>query len=395
MTGDPGTEELAADALLAMGRYLAGAQLYPAGHRGRERLLEDASSAVRVLLKRAPTATFSFLDGEVVFRDTSLPSLEGWSWTMRLRDAGVGRLELSRGVDRDELKRFLDHVSDRIVGEASGPPDGPLPNVAWGELEVARPETPGEEGAPAGVVTLGEEARTVEWLHARADREGRIPALETVVAVQTLAVAMHGARELVTPFVRLARTDAYTAGHCINVAILSMTLGEHLDRSGRAVPAIGTAALLHDIGKVAVPDEILNKEGSLDEDEWSEIRRHPVAGSRILMESGGQFRLAAAVAYEHHLDPEGEGYPELHWPRPPCDTAQLVQVCDLYDALRSSRPYRDALPPERVRKILREERGETLAPGFVDAFLDLVQQWDPEEHLRERPPDSAGPDRLD
>ena len=136
-----------------------------------------------------------------------------------------------------------------------------------------------------------------------------------------------------------------------------------------------------------MPEEILNKEGSLTDEEWRQIRRHPVEGGRILMDSGDHFRLAAAVAYEHHLDADGGGYPELHWPRPPCETAQLVQICDLYDALRSARPYRSALPPERVQEVFREERRSSLSPVFVDAFLEMVQRWDPEEHLRELPPE--------
>lgn len=386
MNDEPTVEAQAAEALQAASRYLSGARLYPEQHPGRTRLLEEAYSDFAVLLDRDPAPTFTFLEEEVVYRDSALRKLAGWPWSRRLLDAGIGRLELTEGLEQDELARFLDHVITRLSSDAEPEAEpGAFPHIVWGEASVRQPGEPSDEGRspPTGVLSLEEEARSVEWIHQQAEREGRIPVLETVLAVQTLSVAMHVSQELVTPFVQLARSDAYTAGHCINVAILTMSMVERMDRPGPAVLAAGTAGLLHDIGKVEVPARILNKEGSLTEEEWSTVRQHPATGCKILLESGTRFRLAATVAYEHHLRPGGGGYPELNWPRPMSETARLVQVCDLYDALRSDRPYRDALPPTRVREVLTEERGSGLDADFVDTFNELIEERDPEEMLRE------------
>jgi putative nucleotidyltransferase with HDIG domain len=156
-----------------------------------------------------------------------------------------------------------------------------------------------------------------------------------------------------------------------------MALAERLGFASTDVRAIGEAALLHDVGKSRIPLEVLNKRGRLTESEWKLIREHTVEGARILLASGNRMELAATVAYEHHLNVKGDGYPELAFPREPHPVSSLIQVCDVYDALRTRRPFRPPWPADRAIRFLEERSGEHLDPEYVAEFMGMIAIWEP------------------
>ena len=199
-----------------------------------------------------------------------------------------------------------------------------------------------------------------------------------VGVVQLLAAAMHQEQEIILPLVELKEIDQYTATHSINVAVLSMGLAESMALSSTDVRAVGEAALLHDVGKTVIPLEVLNKPGKLNDEEWKTIREHPVEGARILLASGPRFAFAATAAYEHHIGWTGKkGYPALHYDRQPGRLSRLIQVCDIYDALRTRRPHRGPWSVARTLEHLQKEAGDYLDPEFVTAFLSMIRQWEP------------------
>jgi len=137
---------------------------------------------------------------------------------------------------------------------------------------------------------------------------------------------------------------------------------------------IGEAALLHDVGKAYTPVEVLQKPGKLSPDEWEIIKRHPEDGARIILRSGGQMEFAAVVAYEHHLTWQGGGYPELRYPRRPHPVSQLVQICDVFDALRTERPFRGPWPVEKIFRYFSELSGTDLNPEVLAGFQNMLLQ---------------------
>ena len=171
--------------------------------------------------------------------------------------------------------------------------------------------------------------------------------------VQSLSVAMHAERASVLPLLQLKEFDQYTTTHSMNVAVLSMALAESLELGIGPGRAVGVAGLLHDLGKVRVAKEVLLKPGKLTETERAEIQRHPVEGARILLAGEQPLDLAAVVAYEHHLMMDGSGYPCRHPPRYHYGS-RMVHVCDVYDALRTKRPYRDAWDSEKALQYIEE-----------------------------------------
>ena len=166
--------------------------------------------------------------------------------------------------------------------------------------------------------------------------------------------------------------------HSMNVAVLSMALGEFLGLGPRDVRGLGMAGLLHDIGKVKIPLEVLTKPGKLTDEERALMNEHPVAGARMLLEAEEDLDLAVIVAYEHHIMINGGGYPTLHYARDCHHASKLVHVCDVYDALRTRRPYREAWSFAKTLGYLEERSGLEFDPELCAAFTRMMRQWEPQ-----------------
>lgn len=168
----------------------------------------------------------------------------------------------------------------------------------------------------------------------------------------------------------LEAKDPYTRGHSERVGISSGALAQALGLVRSEVETAGQAGLLHDIGKIGVPETVLGKQGALTEDEWAQMRRHPVLGAQIV--APFDFLASAAPIIRHHHErADGSGYPDgLRGGAIPLG-ASIVAVADVYDALTSDRPYRAALSPERALEYLTAEAGHTLDARVVAAFLRL------------------------
>jgi putative nucleotidyltransferase with HDIG domain len=170
--------------------------------------------------------------------------------------------------------------------------------------------------------------------------------------------------------------DEYTATHITNVAILAMGLAEALGLPSSGVRDVGLAALLHDVGKLAVPGEILNKPDRLTDEQYATMRRHPEDGARLLLATTGVPDLAVAVAYEHHIRYDGGGYPAVPRGWKTTLATAITQVADIYDALRTDRPYRPAHPHAVVEQMMLADSGAILDPELLDVFFDVVVAGD-------------------
>jgi HD-GYP domain-containing protein (c-di-GMP phosphodiesterase class II) len=172
--------------------------------------------------------------------------------------------------------------------------------------------------------------------------------------------------------VRLADRDASTEEHTRRVALLAARVGEELRLPPTLRRQLAVGGLLHDIGKLAVPLEILCKPGPLDDAEFAEIRRHPESGRRLLEELGGFSDTVCRLVSDHHERLDGTGYPRgLEG----CDLAietRILAACDVYDALVSDRVYRAAWAPERALALLHEESGTGFDPKVVEALERVV-----------------------
>jgi putative nucleotidyltransferase with HDIG domain len=368
--------------LTTLSQALSTMSLYGDEHPATSRVVDSALERLRELQVSEPKLQFTFLSGEVLFGSEVVQELEGWDWSSRMVKAGVERIEFLSLVEPDQFGRFLSHLAVRLgirpassvdlwqMGESS---------IRFGQVALTEGQT-GAGTEPSRVATLNyslrEERETIEWVHQEIQNGSRIPMVEADAVVRSLSIAMHAEQAMVLPLLQLKEFDQYTTTHSMNVSVLAMALGEHLDLGGPTVRALGVAGLLHDLGKTCIPREILVKPGKLTESERLVIREHPVVGARMLLASPEPMELAAVVAYEHHVMLDGGGYPALRDARGAQYASMLVHVCDVYDALRTHRPYREAWESDRALNYIRERSGVEFDPGVAQAFIAMMRRWD-------------------
>lgn len=368
--------------LTAFAQALATMTLYADGHPARTRGVQQAFERLQRLQEEDPRPRFSFLGHDVVYGELALRELGDWDWGMRLSNAGVQRLEFQRGTTPEEFELFLEEVLARLMLQAidsSTRSPEKRSTIKFGAIGVkGTDEVVPLESVPVAKSTysLGAEAETVQWMHREVQERGSLPLLEAESVVRSLSLAMHGDRQMVMPLLQMKEFDQYTTTHSLNVSVLTMGLAEWLGMGPKDVRAFGVAGLLHDLGKVRVPKDVLNKPGKLSDEEWTLMRRHPVDGAKIIYESDRDLDLAAAVAYEHHIMIDGNGYPRRHFERGVHRASKLVHVCDVYDALRTVRPYRESWEAERALQHIEKQAGPDFDLEAATAFCAMMRQWE-------------------
>ncbi len=375
--------------LTSLAQTLSKMGLYAAGHPSRERAVDDSFAQLQRLCQEDVTPRFSFLASDVIYNANTLRELRDWEWSVRLADVGIQRLEFANSVTREDFEDFLVLALARLgmgstaesisaaarIERPSGVRFGML-SVRGTAVDSATTEPLTLGDAP---YSLSEEIETVQWMHEEVMQGHPVEAGEADAVVRSLALAMHANQGLKIPLLQLTRYDQYTTTHSLNVSVLAMALGERLGLARVEVRAIGISGLLHDLGKVRIPTEILQKPGRLTELEWEVMRRHPEDGARLILANDALPELAAVVAFEHHIMLDGGGYPHR---RKPCDChtiSKIVHVCDLYDALRTNRPYRPAWESKKVLRYIEERIGTELDGDAARAFVALMRESEPVE----------------
>lgn len=176
--------------------------------------------------------------------------------------------------------------------------------------------------------------------------------------------------------------DKYTHGHSSRVAQYSRMIAKEAGKSPRECEEIYYAALLHDVGKIGIPENIINKDSSLTDEEYAIIKKHPELGDQIL-QSITEFPYISLGAHYHHERYDGKGYPMGLKGSDIPELARIMAVADSYDAMTSKRSYRDALPQEKVREELIEGSGTQFDPQYAAIMLHLIDM-DTEYELKER-----------
>jgi putative nucleotidyltransferase with HDIG domain len=168
--------------------------------------------------------------------------------------------------------------------------------------------------------------------------------------------------------------DTYTGEHCKDVVRLALAVARELGLDADEQRTVEFGALLHDVGKIAVPKEIVNKPGKLDEREWEIIRTHTVEGQRMLARVGGFMGNVGWIVRSHHERWDGKGYPDgLSRADIPL-AARIISCCDAFDAMTTTRPYREAMPSSNALAELAKHAGAQFDPQVVDALSSVVDR---------------------
>jgi putative nucleotidyltransferase with HDIG domain len=222
-----------------------------------------------------------------------------------------------------------------------------------------------------------EASSVAEEVWEAAKHEGTPDPREARNLIEQLSQAVAQNRTALLALTALKEYDNYTFTHMVNVSILTMAQARALGIDGVLLREFGLAGLMHDIGKVRTPAEILRKPDRLTDAEMSVMRRHVVDGAEILRRTPEIPSIAPVVAFEHHLRSDGTGYP-VGVSRPKLNLAtMLCSIADVYDAMRSQRAYQGSLPTERILEVMKSADGHQFDRHLVRRFTQLLGIYPP------------------
>jgi len=354
---------------------LRGTELYSPAHPLVQRGIDAFTAAAQEGLKGTPSVVIGFIGDEVVVDGTRLPrgtaSLIGFA--RDLRDRGIEKITLSRGLSRAEVGGLVAAFTDR---------NSPIPlperlltrgvrNVTLGRIVVD--ETSDDQAGIAAarrVYSTAVETAENLWNAAKAGDQPDPGAARKII--DGLAKLVTQDRTSLMALTALKKYDNYTFTHMVNVSALAMAQARALNIDGPLLREFGFAALMHDIGKVNTPLEVLNKPGKLTNEEFDVMKRHVVDGAHILRRTPEMPALAPIVAFEHHLKQDLSGYPEKIGSRKLNLCTMIVSIADVFDALRSNRPYREGMATNRIRSIMGEQGNPAFNQVLLKRFVNLM-----------------------
>lgn len=356
------------------------ALLYSLDHEQVQRLCAGAAHNLSLALGDEPGLSLLVIDDELVAWDRPLEtSMYVNRFCQALKTRGIGHLRLLREVTPQELRQMV-----RLLSKP------PLPNdeirssdhIRFGRVEVRQSEdnsgTSAEDAGRREIRSLAdvplEELSTFMEIYeeARGNKKLNVSGISEIVGC-----FINAFKQVADPILALAplrALDEYTFTHSTNVCILNLAQAMSLGIDGALLHDIGIAAMLHDIGKLYVPEEILTKPGKLDDSEWEMIKLHPLRGAQRLLDTPGVPRLAVVTAYEHHLKYNLTGYPRVQegWQQNLC--SQMTTISDFFDALRTKRSYREAMEFANISAIMLDLSGTDLHPLLTRNFLQIISR---------------------
>ena len=353
---------------------LRAAQLYSPDHPIVARNQEALSTAIQLLLSLQPTLVIGIIGDEMVVDERPVTKGDAFGGLLRrLKQIGVERVTIERGVSQEELAAFLDAVAKlgpAADGEAPSLPA--LTHIRVGRIVVGERIETGTADVSNFKRMYGEAVSVAETIWESAGREGQPDASIARTMIDGLAQAVSQNRTALLALTTLKNYDNYTFTHMVNVSILTMGQARALGMDGPLLREFGLAALMHDIGKVRTPLEILNKPDKLTDEEFTIMKRHTVEGAEILRGTPDIPTLAPVVAFEHHMRLDGTGYPNGA-PRSSLNLGtMLCSIADVYDAMRSQRKYQRSHPSDRILEVLRRNDGQQFDQHLVRRFAQLI-----------------------
>ncbi len=374
-------------ALLDFIRHLASgvttASMYPLEHRQVVNLCSQAYDCLLAAIDKDSEIALKRVDDQIILGGKPLG---GGMYPIRLanmlKHRGVGHLKISRFVERDEILNLIDGLSRKDRGEIAS-----TENVRLGKLELRYSPTD-ESGAAAD--SEGGDAEKPEYADLTEEQLDRLMEIYEATRKKKKLHSV-GISEIVSSFIAaftresnpllalapLRQMDEYTFTHSINVCILNLAQASALGIEGPLLHDIGVAALLHDVGKLSVPVEVLNKKEKLTDDEWRIVKRHPLEGAKFLINAPGVPRLAVCTAYEHHLRFDASGYPTRARSREQNLSSHMTTVSDMLDSMLTHRPYSPASELEEVATTLKYMGGTQLHPLLTDNFVRILKKFHP------------------
>jgi len=385
---------VADDFLKKLGGALRAGQLYAPSHPLVQKAFEALNESLTQMLVDDQTIAIGIIGNEIIVGDIPLPKAAETMGEMirRLKSLGIERIAFDRGVTPDQVQTLaltIAHPERRPGQSAPGaePADplgvlNSLPNIRVGRIQTEEKK----EIAVADIAAIrklyGDATNVAATVWEIAKSEGTPDPKAARALVDSLAQAVSANRTALIALTALKNYDNYTFTHMVNVSILTMSQARALGIEGTMLRELGLAALMHDIGKVRTPTEILNKPDKLTDDEFKVMRMHVVDGAEILRRTPEMPNIAPVIAFEHHLRIDGTGYPFGVKRFGLNIGTQLCSIADVYDAMRSQRAYQQAFPSERILEVMKRNDGHQFDQHLVRRFTQLLGIYPPGNLVR-------------
>lgn len=371
----------------------ANAALYSMGHPQVASLAESAYKGICAALGVSRQISLTVIEDELIINGEP-PSFSLFlnRFAEMLKSRGIGHLKFFEGLSREEIIALIAGLAGQDGGKATL---SSSEHIRFGHVELQEGSggdysavSAGGDASGGGGVSGGsgaqcriplreipaeELARFTEIYEALTTRRKmKVAGIADIVSGFIAAFGREGESRLVTLTMR--SDEEYTFTHSANVCILNLAQAMSLGIEGQMLNDIGIAAMLHDIGKLLIPEEILIKKDRLTPREFEIMKEHPVLGARHLLEVPGVPRLAVVTAYEHHMRFDLSGYPVAPegWRLNLC--SQITMISDFFDAMRTQRTYRNPMDLRTIVSMILDMSGSDFNPMLARNFLNILKR---------------------
>jgi len=367
-------------ALASAATAVRNATFYGLQHSVAAECLQEATDRLNAVLRERPEIEINVQTDQLIFDNLPLPDYVGILVPLaeELLAREIGCITFTAELEMRELTVLVEVlVTDARALELQGGAKGALAsqNVTHIAVEPRRSEHREDDQRREALGIYQDAVETVSRAMTAVERGRTIDAV-TVRAVveEMLGSLLYDSSGLVS-LAAIKSYDEYLYEHSVNVCIVSMVFGCTLGLNEKQMIDLGMAGILHDIGKVFVPLDIVRKPGPLTEEEWMVMHTHPLVGAKVLATTPGVPDLAAVVAFEHHLKYDRSGYPKVARPRPLNFYSHICTIVDCYDSLTTVRPYRASVRPEQAAGWMLYSGHSQFEPRLLRRFAEMLRLY--------------------
>jgi HD-GYP domain-containing protein (c-di-GMP phosphodiesterase class II) len=358
------------------------ATVYPTAHPFLLASADQLLAKIDELLRTRKEVAFYLVAGELFFETHSVPIDQALAMLMeQFTGRDVGGVIFKPGLTRDEVVRFANLMNKDAAYFAE---QGGVTSVVLKEnithivlhrviLVDKKLGSEIKEAKKKSGQIFRESIDTVREIVQSVHLEKAVNMRKVSATVHSMVDNILENRDALLGLTNIKMYDEYTFAHSVNVAVLAISLGTYLSFEKPQIAALGIAGMMHDIGKVSVPLEIINKPDKLTDTEWEMVKRHPIEGALILADVPAMTRLAMVSAFEHHQHGDIRGYPKMDDMVQQHPFSQIVAIADSYDAIIAARVYyKVPTPPDEGIRIMLKKRGTTFNAVLVKAFVNMI-----------------------
>ena len=345
---------------------LKSRKLYQAGHPAVTAPVRKTASLLTEALREKNNIAMAVVHDSIVFEDTLLEDSEKLYPEMLkyLADKNVDTVIFERGVGEKELSSLFDVLTGPTIQGSDLQKELHSKGIVHVTLK----------SMPVGkrkIIEIYNGAVEVVKGTMHEVRMGKIPRSEPVNnIVDEMTETIFSDPNAIIGLTMIKNYDNYLYNHCVNVSIMSLSLARELNLGKEEAHAVGVAALLHDVGKTGVAEDIIRKPGGLSSEEWEKVKEHPLLGSNIIKRMDGMSELVGYLVYEHHIKYDRTGYPSTDIVIHPY--SQIITICDAYDALTTLRVYQKPHNPVEAIRVMTSLSGRHFDPDVLKAFINML-----------------------